>query len=374
MDEKKSFLIEHVDSLGQGVSKLTSGEGQDITFIPKTLPGESGICEVFQEKKKVSFALPINIENESKNRIKPECPHFLECGGCDFLHTTYEIEKNFKLQNLNRLFSTLIDGISFDYVEAPRRFSYRNRVQLHVKNEKIGFYSKDFKLIPVPNCKVIRPEIESSLKEIYNNPKIHLKNINPKSKTPQKIEIYHHEGKTHINYNKFHAFQGFTQVNQQVNELIQECILNILSKDPPSQNSIILDLFGGNGNLSRDFNHSTLVVDNYPNQELSHKKHQRFQSFDLFKTNVHDFMNNRVLKESCEVLILDPPRSGFKELRDWVNHLRPNILIYLSCNPGTQRRDLEKLIEDGDYKIRNLKAFDLFPGTHHIESLITLSL
>ena len=96
--EKFTFLIEHLDPLAQGVDKTSD----KITFIPKTLPDEVGIAEVKSSAKGVRFAKLVELSKKSQIRIKPECPHFDSCSGCDYLHTNYENEIIFKGKVLKR--------------------------------------------------------------------------------------------------------------------------------------------------------------------------------------------------------------------------------------------------------------------------------
>ena len=102
MRQKRSvpFKITTVDSLGQGVSKETD----KITFIPKTLPNETGTAEIMAEKKGVAFARPSSIEQKSPLRVQAPCPHFEVCPSCHFQHTTYEQELQFKEQAMEKLF------------------------------------------------------------------------------------------------------------------------------------------------------------------------------------------------------------------------------------------------------------------------------
>ena len=107
--EQRPFEIEHIDPLGQGVSKKSK-----ITFIEKTLPGEIGQATIYKEAKGVSFGFIKNaddIELESKDRVAPECPHYWECPGCQYLHTTYENEILFKKKKV-----FLLGFVGFEYL------------------------------------------------------------------------------------------------------------------------------------------------------------------------------------------------------------------------------------------------------------------
>ena len=89
---KIDFRIQHIDPIGQGVSK----EDAAVTFIKKTLPGEMVSAEVFSKKKGVQFATLTAIGEPSADRKAPDCPHYDSCNGCDYQHTSYEKELEFK--------------------------------------------------------------------------------------------------------------------------------------------------------------------------------------------------------------------------------------------------------------------------------------
>src|ERR1700741_4371914 len=102
MRQKRSipFDITSMDSLGQGVSKLS---GQ-VTFIPKTTVGDKGEAEVMSEKKGEVFARVKNLKESSPLPISPECVHFGTCPSCHFLHVNYEQELKFKKESYEKLF------------------------------------------------------------------------------------------------------------------------------------------------------------------------------------------------------------------------------------------------------------------------------
>ena len=86
------FLIDHIDPLGQGVFK----SDEKVYFIPKTLPGETGNASIVKSSKGVYFATLNQINQASAIRTQNSCPHFDRCNGCQFLHTDYENEIDFK--------------------------------------------------------------------------------------------------------------------------------------------------------------------------------------------------------------------------------------------------------------------------------------
>ena len=146
------FEIDHIDPLGQGVSK-TDGV---ITFIAGTLPGESGTATVYKRAKGVQFARLDTLTRAAENRIEPICPHFKTCPGCQFLHTDYESELSYKKAALARhLVNLEIGEGEIEVVSAPHRLDYRNRVQLHYRHQYIGMLDTVAnEVLEIPRCKI----------------------------------------------------------------------------------------------------------------------------------------------------------------------------------------------------------------------------
>lgn len=354
------FEITSIDSLGQGVSKVTD----KVVFIPKTTIGEKGTAVIMSEKKGVVFARAQNIERQSEIRIKPECLHFSHCTSCHFLHIPYEDELQAKKESYQQLFRKL-HLPEIEVVGAPSRLGYRNRVQLHysLNSKLIGMRdSQTFEIIPVPQCLIGEKEIKNQITRLYEN-NLWLKEA-PKSPDQGHVEIYSQNGEVKVTWNRPYADGGFTQVYELMNIKLK----NILTTQWQSENPFsLLDLFGGNGNLSKDLNYSErLCVDHY----LSNKGPDFFHQ-DLYDEKSLHNVFKEILKRKIQIshLLLDPPRSGLKNLNEWIKILKPKYLAYVSCDPHTLARDLQKI---ENYHATRALLIDFFPSTFHFESLIFL--
>ncbi|MGZ3787668.1 MAG: class I SAM-dependent RNA methyltransferase [Bacteriovorax sp.] len=364
---KIDFRIEHIDPLGQGVSK---NEGV-ITFIKKTLPGETGTAEVYSQKKGVRFAKLNSIEETSPDRIQAECVHYSQCNGCDYQHTTYEKELEFKKQALARhLFKFPSAPITVH--GAKRRLNYRNRIQLHYDKKKklIGLMDEQNNILPVPQCKIIDPSVAFELRALYeNNAWLNLLAKEPNS---GHIELYAkdqdlpgHNVKTSIN--RPYAAGGFTQVNFEMNERLREWIQKTANEVIPPK-AVVYDLFGGNGNISKKFKNSTIVVDKYRTAPLSHE-HQKFVSIDLYDANAIKSLIG-LSKEGHprpNWLVIDPPRSGLKNLSDFLVEFKPDGFIFIACEPTSFARDTFPILKN--YDLQSVDLFDLFPSTKAFETV-----
>lgn len=357
----KKFLIDHLDSLGQGVSKQDSR----VIFIPKTLPGEQGQCQVLEQKTKVAFARLNSLELASDKRIEPECIHYENCQGCHFLHTSYENEKNLKFNAYKRLYQKFNLKHEPSFISSSERFHYRSRIQLHYnkKQKKLGYFiDRGKKILEVKSCLLPNDNLQERLQELYQNQSW----LELVKNEPEKGHIELDTRSLHPIVNQDYASLGFQQLNLEINQKILELIQRKEAQINPHQ---VVDLFGGQGNLTKNLTAKTWVVDIYSHQKPL-ANHQNFINLNLYSKKALLTFRKLWKQKTCDWLILDPPRSGLKNLREWLDLLRPKFVTYISCNPHTQIRDLSYI---DNYKIDQLSFLDMFPGTHHLESMMHLS-
>ncbi|MCD6397553.1 MAG: class I SAM-dependent RNA methyltransferase [Spirochaetaceae bacterium] len=377
--EKINFKIEHIDPLGQGVSKEN-----EIAFIEKTLPGEEGSAVVYRKAKGVVFGKlnsPQNLTIKSPDRIEPECSHFYECRGCQYLHTNYKTELKFKTESLHRMFDRLLP----EYVEikthsAKNRFGYRNRVQIHYNLEKNEFgliSSHSEQLINASECLLPSASVSKAVINLYKNNRWKEIVENNADKAGY-FEVYLKAGETipEISVNKPYAEGGFTQVNNEMGKVLTDLVTSLYNKYLINMSEpMVMDIFGGNGNLSKNFKNARIkIYDRYtPKQsaELNNKSNKEFISIDLYKHNPVNKLQQSLGRESSsspDLIVFDPPRAGVKFIDSYIEKLDSSYIFYISCDPSTLKRDTLKIIDK--YNILGMHLIDLFPGTRHFETLI----
>lgn len=351
------FKISTMDSLGQGVSK----ESERVTFIAKTAPGDEGEAEITAEKKGVAFARIKTLTRASELRTQPDCIHFESCPSCHYLHVPYEQEVIFKKQAFENLFrkSPLP---SIEVVPALRRLGYRNRVQLHYDLSKKSLGMLDARkqtIVPIPNCQIALPPIQAEIQRLYANSRW-LQEA-PRGPARGHVELYLKQEKLQVSWNRPYADGGFTQVFAEMNAKLKQELDEWLGSKKLTD---LLDLFGGDGNLSKGLNYSNrLCVDQYRKAEGD------YFSQDLYATDALARVQKTVAQRGLQpnVLLLDPPRAGFKELKLWLSAFRPAYLAYVSCDPHTLARDIYGL---EDYQMVKAYMVDFFPSTFHFESML----
>ncbi len=355
------FKITGIDSLGQGVSKLD----EKVTFIPKTAIGDEGEAEVMSERKGVTFARAVSLKVASSERVTPTCSHFSACPSCHFQHLPYERELALKSESFDRLFRKF-SMPQLEVVAAPERYGYRNRIQLHysLRSKLLGMRDpQTFDITPIPECLIGTPEIASGLRTLYHND-AWLKEA-PKDKTEGHVELYWISGELKKSWNRPYAEGGFTQVYETMNRRLKEILREHFALAPPSEG--LLDLFAGNGNLSAVLWYKKrLCIDVYRSP-----KGGDFFDQDLYASGALKAVLQKVTERDLKIshIILDPPRSGLKDFRIWIETLKPQFVAYVSCDPHTLARDLQGL--DG-YEVTRSFLLDFFPATFHFESMIFL--
>lgn len=349
------FSIERLDPLGQGVSKVTD----KITFIQKVLPGEKGKAIVTGKKKGVQFAQVKELTEVSELRIEPECEHWNECSGCSYLHTNYQTELANKLSSFERALSFSAFSESKVQLHNGERFNYRNRIQLHydLDRELIGFFKGGTnKIHSIKNCIVCHPQIQEEIQNFK-----WIEEVPPNAPSQGHVELYLKDGEVKKTWNENYSSGGFSQVNSAMNDKALELWNSFYLECGKPE--IIFDVFGGSGNLSRQFSESKVtVVDSFCDTSLL-LPHQEFLKQNLYK-------NSNPPEKTTDFLLLDPPRSGFKEAVHWIEKLNPKFLGYQSCFSDTMLRDLKELPDS--WAVHEIHLLDFFPGTHHFESIIFL--
>lgn len=173
---------------------------------------------------------------------------------------------------------------------------------------------------------------------------------------------------------------SFFQTNSTWAEKLYSMVLDFAHKDELSTH-IVLDLYGWTWTIWMIFANAwakyVTSVEMVTSASLDWKKNaklNKINNIDFENSKVEDFLNKYLLEwKKADLLVLDPPRA-------WMHpDALPNILkfntkqiIYVSCNPSTLARDLWFILENSDYKIEKIQAMDMFPHTHHIETIVSL--
>ena len=393
----------------------TAPNGKKI-FFWNALPGEL-VAEYKTTKIKSSFekAIALEISNPSHHRIDPKDACYLSTSPWQIMNYKYELAlKQELVVEIFREHQIKIDMPEIITDNNP--YFYRNKMEyaLYWDNNtskiSLAFHARgSHSKIPITSSSIERPEIFAAAKQIITD----LNSRNEEARKYQSLLLRCNQagqisgglfenGKPHptfenltdkiLGYEYSYSPNGFFQINLPVYELALKEIKKHITTDK------VLDLYAGVGTIglsvARD-KHLTLVecdksayaelARNITTTGIPKRGSARVSAFSSVATEENDATRSgnilATLAKSEEVtnyitpdttVILDPPRAGCDtKLINRLLDVKPPKIIYLSCNPATQARDIKPLLEH--YKIEQIKTFNFFPRTPHIENLVVLS-
>ncbi|MFT5207027.1 MAG: tRNA/tmRNA/rRNA uracil-C5-methylase (TrmA/RlmC/RlmD family) [Candidatus Omnitrophota bacterium] len=335
---------------------------------------------------------------------EPRCPIYGECGGCQYQDLTYAEELQLKEQKVTDLLEPLnIPAQNLEPITAsPMEYAYRNRLDLSLLKTKdgevhIGFRAEGkFRLIPVEACDIARDSITQFMPQLRaeaiqklpadyriaslvvktdDNGRIKWGGIGRKS-LQLKEEDYLW---TDINGMRIHfSLDTFFQVNSSILPAVFKKMRDWVDF---TDESVFLDLYGGVGLfsliLAKDVKKAIIVEDNIHATRVA-SYNIKFHGLD--NVEVHSTPVEKVLPELLNeynakktIGMIDPPRKGLstQALEFMVEAKQLDALFYLSCNPESLQRDLVGFIQAG-WSVKKVGAFDFFPKTRHVETLVLL--
>lgn len=346
---------------GPGVGREASGR---VVFVPFTAPGDKVRIEIVEEDKRYAEGRVVELISSSPSRTPPPCPVFSKCGGCEWQHLPYELQWNSKkegvLHSLSRVDIKNAKELPWEEFPAERIWEYRNRIQLRGFGDEIGFFAKESKqLVAIDKCWIARPELNEKIAETKAEGK-----FRPREYKAE-LEV-HEDGRVTTAWNEGHSARGFRQVHDEQNEKLRRWV-----KDNLSGNGILLDLYGGHGNLSLGladrFQEIHSVDYGAPAKPLPGTPGNYF----FYKSGVGDWLKQYSGKGPISV-VMDPPREGLGPemvvILEKLRSLGASEILSIGCEPDGWARSASRMVKYG-WRLEKLGALDFFPQTHHVESL-----
>ncbi|HKO97879.1 MAG TPA: class I SAM-dependent RNA methyltransferase [Pyrinomonadaceae bacterium] len=370
---------------------LAHAEGLTL-FVSLAAPGDRVRVKVDRVQGKVAFASIVEILTPSPVRVEPPCPYFGLCGGCDFQQLSYDVQLATKVEIIKDCLHRIgkIDGpIDVPILASPREWQYRTRAmwQVDADKRKVGYFVRGSREVcDVEYCAVLVSPLQNTLEKVRTE----ILSENGTTPTPRDIAVVLGDDGISI-YPPIAGFEtrevhrvvedeiyeysaeAFFQVNHGMLEaLIAEAIGDISGK-------IAIDLYSGVGlftlPLTRRFEEVVAVEANPEAMRFARRSLEsaNLDRIELANLDVGEWLQHYRSFEPIDILLLDPPRTGVEnKVIAGIVGLRPQRIVYVSCDPATLARDLKKLIAEG-YSFDKIAAFDMFPQTHHVEMVVHLS-
>ena len=392
------YKIEKLDNFGRGISHINN----KIVFISNALEDEVVDATTTYSNKKFDEAKVNEIIKVSRMRIKPICPYFDICGGCNLLHMNYDDQLKFKYNKVKDIiFKYLKEDIKVNDVIYSNQFNYRNKASFEVKEKLCYKMRKSTNLVDINYCYLLDKNI-NDIVHVLNN--LNLKNINnitirtgeedimviiSGNPTQEIIDVLKEKarsiyvndklvyGKSNIvskigNYEFFVSDKSFFQVNKYNVKNLYDKVLEYAEL---TGNENILDLYCGTGTIG-------IYLSKYAKSVIGIEVNEQA----IFDANVNKNKNNienisficdttsninNIVNNDFDVIIVDPPRSGLdKNTINFLINSKAKRIVYVSCDIMTLVRDLNILKQD--YDIREITPVDMFPNTYHVETVCIL--
>ncbi len=393
-------------------------DDEKIVFLDGGYPGEKIKYSVIKEKKDMDFGAIDEILSYSKNRTRPNCKYFNECGGCRFMDVKYSYQLRLKREmvidqvgRITKLDPIFLDEHVKDTVPMNDPYYYRNKIELSVRNNEVGYIGKNKEFLPIEECKIASKKINSIIKIISKNISLgsNIRHIIVKStslgeamvnivvKAPLKSnaliralkgkadsifvtskkgwsKLIHGEGVIHEEIDNLTLLikpKSFFQTNLYQTKKIVDEVRKILTENNITK---IVDAYGGMGLFS-------LLLSKHIKKSVVVDLSKDSISAGIHSAKINNIKNVNYVNLSFEDfefpkgfdIILDPPREGLsKEALGKIHKVGPAKILYISCNLATFSRDLAKLLSFG-YNMQDIVPFDMFPHTYHLETLTLLT-
>jgi 23S rRNA (uracil1939-C5)-methyltransferase len=402
-----------VGELAHGGAAVARVDGR-VVFVEGAIPGETVEAEVTHRRKDFWRAQATTVLEAAATRVDPPCPYFKAgCGGCQLQYLAYPEQLAQKRQVLHRQLERAhlefpIDRIDVLGMDDPWR--YRLRGEFHVLRRggavSLGFYRKHtYQTLPIDACLIHAEAIERALPAFARAAE------DPAAARVLALQFTWAPGTSDLLWAPYPPGsadpefgtraagwipelnlnddsigmddagrhfrvrpEAFVQVNARQRDVLYE---RALAFARPAASDRVLDAYAGIGMLTaRLAEHAAdvIAVEESPyavrlgelNMQLNGCRNVRY-----YRGRVEETLGQ--MENPVDVLMLDPPRAGCAEAAvEAMANLRAERIVYLSCDPSTLVRDVNRFCAAGRYTLVEVALVDMFPQTYHIEAVVEL--
>lgn len=429
-----SHFVGVVEKYDLNLKAIVSNPHNKVAFVSGLLKGEKAKIKPTSYTDKVLQGDIVEIIEPSAQRIKPNCPHFGTCGGCQLQYLSNDNQVVEKQAALKQLLEMQLGPLQAEWQEPINSlpWGYRRTARLALwwttkSKLTLGFReSKSKHIVNIDSCPILTPNLEKialtikptllklengrhlthlQLFDLNSYQCVILRATDVLSLADQKELIAFAEGlNVHLlieyNDNRFDVLRShkdanqaqlhyntdnlkfefsakdFIQVNQSVNDKMIQQAMTWLN---PSENDVILDLFSGVGNFTLPLAKRCKQVigvegvNDMVNQLKHNAKLNGLNNIEAYQADLSVFDEKRPPQwlKPIDKLLLDPARDGALAVMHTIPKIKPKQILYISCNPATMVRDLKVLIA-AEYQLKKVGILNMFPNTAHMEAMVLL--
>ena len=393
MASKKSSTLKSGDLVQVTIEKVAHGghfiarHDGAVIFVRHAIPGEKCTIQITSTGSSFNRADVVSVETPSEFRVEAPCTfsHRNGCGGCDFQHISVAHQRTLKSDVITEQFSRIAKmDLRVEVEEVGESTHWRTRaIATTDRNGKLGFYkSRSHSIAPVTDCIICVEGMnfnEIASRDLKGDIRVE---INASNTGERSIALAPARGEEKARLTEGPAVlrenvlgrtlevsqESFWQSHKKAPEVLTQAVLEFAQLKSGEH---VLDLYGGVGLFSAAILEAvgpTGHVDLIEGSKVATADAARnFAAFANITIATGDVAKLLPRITAADVVVLDPPRDGAgKEAVAHIARLAPRAIVYVACDPAALARDTAYLA-DHSYSLVKVRAFDLFPMTHHIE-------
>jgi tRNA/tmRNA/rRNA uracil-C5-methylase (TrmA/RlmC/RlmD family) len=375
-----------IEKVAHGGHFIARHEGA-VIFVRHGIPGEEAEIVITSVGSSFNRGDVVAVLTPSDDRVSPPCryAHREGCGGCDFQHVSIPRQRSLKSDVIAEQFSRIAKmELLVEVEEVGKPLGWRTRcTSVTTKSGALGFYqARSHKIVPVDDCRILVPEMQfSELAKrgakgdqrieisISSTGERSIATAGARDESPMRltdgVEIAHYT----VGDNSFEVSQkSFWQSHKDAPQVLTDAVLKYAELRAGDH---VLDLYGGVGLFTAavlpligeigavDLVEGSKSATSDATRNFVDSKNVTVITGDVTKV-ITRFSH-------ADVVVLDPPREGAgKDVVENLARIAPRTIVYVACDPAALARDTAYLRNFG-YELEAIRAFDLFPMTHHIE-------
>lgn len=364
------------DISSQGLGVVDHPDGR-VFFVRGSWPGDQGEFRIHSLEKRYGFADIVKLDVLSPERVEKLCPHSGfepgQCGGCPWMGIRYEKQLEQKQKMIRYLLqrnSAETEGVTqlLPIIPSEKIFGYRNRAEFKTDGKQIGYVTPGTKILaPIESCQILSDHNQKNLQALRAQ-------LPKKSWEPDDGYLWSYlqvDDWCDVKDIQPNARRPFYQANSLQNKKMREWLREMIKDE--SREKPILELFCGSGNFTK-----ILVEEGFQNihavegvaPAIEKLRAHQWPGVTGYVANLFipsQWKEIRSLARSAEVLILDPPREGFRKLEEFIERLKAlRKILYISCEASQMTSEIRAIKKYG-WVLKSVQPIDQFPHTPHIE-------
>ena len=393
MASNKSSTLKTGDLVQVTIEKVAHGghfiarHDGAVIFVRHAIPGENCTIQITSTGSSFNRADVVSVQTPSEFRVEAPCSfaHRNGCGGCDFQHISVDHQRQLKSDVITEQFSRIAKiDLRVDVEEVGESTNWRTRaIATTDRNGKLGFFkSRSHSIAPVTDCIICVEGMnfaEISSRELKGDVRVEISSSNTGERSialaptrgEEKARLTEGPAVLHENVagrTLEVSQESFWQSHKKAPEVLTQAVLEFAQLKTGEH---VLDLYGGVGLFSAailDAVGPTGHVDLIEGSRVATADASRnFAGNSNITIATGDVAKLLPRITAADVVVLDPPRDGAgKDAVAHIARLAPRAIVYVACDPAALARDTGYLSDNG-YSLVKVRAFDLFPMTHHIE-------